>query len=158
MPVRMELYKAVSANVMSILRGFAEKFEQVNADEAYYVPFKIFSYESAIKCAHRIKDDIKQQEGITGSGGIGSNKLIAKIASGFQKPDGLTVVRLEEVQDFLFLLPVSEIPGICRKTVETLKEMGITKIEELANYKVQVLNQCSVRWAFDEAESQRNRH
>ena len=67
--------------------------------------------------------------------------LIAKIASGYQKPDGLTVVRPEEVRDFLFPLPVSKIPGIGRKTTEILKEMDITKVEELANSKVQVLNQ-----------------
>jgi len=141
LPVNMQLYKEVSANVMEILRGFADKFEQVSVDEAYLTPFDIFTFEDAILCTHRIKDEIKQQEGITCSVGIGSNKLIAKIASGYQKPDGLTVVRPEEVRDFLFPLPVSKIPGIGRKTTEILKEMGVTKVEELANYKVQVLNQ-----------------
>jgi DNA polymerase IV (DinB-like DNA polymerase) len=79
---------------MEILRGFAEKFEQVSVDEAYIVPIEIFTLDDAVICAHRIKDEVKSQEGITCSVGIGSNKLIAKIASGFQKPDGLTVVRL----------------------------------------------------------------
>jgi DNA polymerase IV (DinB-like DNA polymerase) len=141
LPVRMELYKAVSANVMEILRGFAEKFEQVSIDEAYLVPVDIRSFDDAVICAHRIKDDVKSQEGITCSVAIGPNKLIAKIASGFQKPDGLTVVRPEDVKDFLFPLLVSKIPRIGRKTTEILKEMGITKVEELANYKIQVLNQ-----------------
>lgn len=141
LPVRMELYKSVSANVMAIIRGFAEKFEQVSVDEAYLVPIDIFTFEDAVICAHRIKDEVKQQEGITCSVGIGPNKLIAKIASGFQKPDGFTVVRPEDVRKFLFPLKVSEIPGVGRKTTEILNEMGITKVEELANYKVQVLSE-----------------
>ncbi len=141
LPVNMELYKTASSNVMSILRGFSEKFEQVSIDEAYLVPFNISNFEDAILCAHKIKDEIKQQEGITCSVGIGPNKLVAKIASGFQKPDGLTVVRPENVRDFLFPLPVSVIPYIGKKTTEALKEMGINKVEELANFKVQVLSE-----------------
>lgn len=140
LPVRMELYKAVSANVMEILRGFAEKFEQVSIDEAYLVPANIKSFDEAVLCARRIKGEILKQEGITCSVGIGSNKLIAKIASGFQKPDGLTVVRPEEVRDFLNPLPVSKIPGIGKKTTDILKEMGITTIKGLAEYKIQVLS------------------
>ena len=126
---------------MEILRGFAEKFEQVSVDEAYLVPVDSKSFDDAVLCAQRTKVEVKQQEGITCSVGIGPNKLIAKIASGFQKPDGLTVVNPEVVIAFLFPLPVSKIPGIGRKTTEILKEMGITKVEELANFKVQVLNQ-----------------
>jgi len=141
LPVNMQLYKEVSANVMQILRGFADKFEQVSIDEAYLLPVDIRSFDDAVKCAHKIKDEVKSQEEITCSVGIGPNKLIAKIASGFQKPDGLTVVIPEDVRDFIFPLPVSKIPGIGSKTTEILKEMGITKVEELANYKVQVLNQ-----------------
>ncbi len=71
---------------------------------------------------------------------MGPNKLIAKIASGFQKPDGLTVVIPEDAREFLFPLKVSKIPGIGDKTAETLKEMGITKVEELASYNVQLLS------------------
>jgi len=141
LPVNMGLYKNVSANVMEILRGLAEKFEQVSVDEAYLVPFDIRSFDDALLCAQKIKDEVKSQEGITCSVGIVPNKLIAKIASGFQKPDGLTVVEPEEVREFLFPLKVSEIPGIGRKTTEILKEMGINKVEELANYKVQVLSE-----------------
>lgn len=141
LPVRMELYKTVSANVMEILRGFAEKFEQVSIDEAYLLPIDIKSFDDAIQCAHRIKDEVKQQEGITCSVGIGPNKLIAKIASGFQKPDGLTVVKPEDVRDFLFPLSVSKIPGIGNKTTDVLKVIGITKVEELASYDVQALTE-----------------
>jgi DNA polymerase IV (DinB-like DNA polymerase) len=141
LPVNMELYKTVSSNVMSILRGFSEKFEQVSIDEAYLVPFNISNFEDAVLCAHKIKDETKLQEGITCSVGIGPNKLVAKIASGFQKPDGLTIVKPENVKDFLFPLPVSVIPYIGKKTTEALKEMGMNKVEDLANFKVQVLSE-----------------
>ncbi len=136
-----ELYRTASCNVMSILRGFSEKIKQVSIDEAYLVPFNLSNFEDTVLCAHKIKDEIKQQEEITCSVGIGPNKLVAKIASGFQKPDGLTIVRPENVQDFLFPLPVSVIPYIGKKTTEALKEMGINKVEELANFKVQVLSE-----------------
>jgi nucleotidyltransferase/DNA polymerase involved in DNA repair len=62
-----------------------------------------------------------------------SVKIIAKITSKFRKPDGLTVVRPEDVLDFVFPLDVSKIPGIGEKTLQALKLMGITKVKELAN-------------------------
>ena len=105
------------------------------------MPIDVRSFDDAVLCARRIKDEVKGQEGITCSVGIGPNKLIAKIASGFQKPNGLTLVKPEDVKDFLFPLLVSKIPGIGRKTTETLKEMGINKVDELANYNVQLLSE-----------------
>ena len=142
LPVNMKLYAGVSAGVMELLRGFAEKFQQVSVDEAYLIPGpEVRNFEEAALYALRIKDEVQRQQGITCSVGIGPNKLISKIASGFQKPDGLTVVRPEDVRDFLFPLPVSKIPGIGEKTTETLKEMGISIVEELSNCDVQLLSE-----------------
>jgi len=133
-PVNMKLYAGVSAGIMELLRGFAEKFQQVSVDEAYLIPGpEVRNFEEAALYALKIKDEVQRQQGITCSVGVGPNKLISKIASGFQKPDGLTVVRPEDVRDFLFPLPVSKIPGIGEKTTETLKGMGISRVEELAN-------------------------
>ncbi|AYK16010.1 MAG: DNA polymerase IV [Methanosarcina flavescens] len=140
LPVNMKLYAGVSAKVMELLKGFADRLQQVSVDEAYLVPGpEIRNFEEAAMYALRIKDEVQKQEGITCSVGIGPNKLIAKIASGFQKPDGLTVVRSGDVREFLFPLPVSKIPGIGKKTAETLKIMGITRVEELASCDVQFL-------------------
>jgi DNA polymerase IV (archaeal DinB-like DNA polymerase) len=72
---------------------------------------------------------------------VGPNKLISKIASGYQKPDGLTIVRPEDVRDFLYPLNVLKIPGIGEKTTEALKVMKITKVEQLANCDVQLLSE-----------------
>jgi DNA polymerase IV (DinB-like DNA polymerase) len=111
-PVNMKLYAQVSANVMEIMKGFAEKFQQYSVDEAFLVPGpEIRNIEEAAIIALRIKDEILKQERITCSVGIGPNKLVAKIASKYQKPDGLTVVKPEDVQDFVFPLDVSKIPG-----------------------------------------------
>ncbi len=140
-PVNMKLYAQVSANAMEIMKGFAERFQQYSVDEAFLVPVAISSFEEAAIIALRIKDEIKKQEGITCSVGVGPNKLAAKIASKFEKPDGLTVIRPEDVRDFLFPLNVSKIPGIGEKTTESLKLMGITQVEELANCDIQRLSE-----------------
>jgi DNA polymerase IV (archaeal DinB-like DNA polymerase) len=140
-PVNMKLYAQVSMNVMEIMKGFAEKFQQYSVDEAFLVPLAVTNFEEAAIVALRIKDEIKKQELITCSVGVGSNKIIAKIASKVQKPDGLTVVRPEYVQEFISPLEVSKIPGIGEKTTEALKLMGITKVEELANCDIQRLSE-----------------
>jgi DNA polymerase IV (DinB-like DNA polymerase) len=142
LPVNMKLYSGVSTRVMELLRRFAERFQQISVDEAYLVPGpEVRDFEEAALYSLQIKDEVQRQEGITCSVGVGPNKLIAKIASGFQKPDGLTVVRPGDVREFLFPLHVSKIPGIGGKTTETLKEMGIARVEELANYDVQLLSE-----------------
>lgn len=140
-PVNMKLYAQVSANVMEIMKGFAEKFQQYSVDEAFLVPTAVSNFEEAAMIALRIKDEIHKQERITCSVGVAPNKLVAKVASKFQKPDGLTVIRPEDVQEFLYPLDVSKIPGIGGKTAEALKLMGITKVEELANCDIQRLSE-----------------
>jgi DNA polymerase IV (DinB-like DNA polymerase) len=140
-PVNMKLYAQVSAKVMEIMKGFAEKFQQFSVDEAFLVPVAVSDFEEAAIIALRIKDEILKQERITCSVGVGPNKLIAKVASKFQKPDGLTVIRPEDVQKFLYPLDVSKIPGIGGKTTEALKLMGITRVEELANCDIQRLSE-----------------
>jgi DNA polymerase IV (archaeal DinB-like DNA polymerase) len=124
------------------MKDYAEKFQQYSIDEAFLVPKpEIQSYEEAAVIAMRIKDEIKRQERITCSVGVAPNKIIAKVASKIQKPDGLTVVRPEDVQEFIFPLNVSKIPGIGEKTTEALKLMGITKVEELAKCDIQRLTE-----------------
>ncbi|XMB90304.1 DNA polymerase IV [Methanosarcina hadiensis] len=140
-PVNMKLYAQVSSNVMEIMKRFAEKFQQFSVDEAFLVPDAVSSFEDAAIIALKIKDEILKQERITCSVGVGPNKLIAKVASKIQKPDGLTVIRPEDVQEFLYPQEVSKIPGIGGKTTEALKLMGITRVEELANCDIQRLSE-----------------
>ncbi|MBN2110280.1 MAG: DNA polymerase IV [Methanosarcinaceae archaeon] len=140
LPVNMKLYKEVSENIMALMRIFADRFQQVSVDEAYLdVGNFIDDYDSAALLARKIKDEIFRKHGLTCSVGVAPNKIIAKIASDFNKPDGLVVIRPEEVEGFLFPLPVSKIPGIGKKTRPILEEMGIETVEQLATIDVQLL-------------------
>ncbi len=82
----------------------------------------------------QIKQEIKEKEGLTASIGVGPNKLVAKVASDFQKPDGLTIVKEEEVEKFLDPLPVRKLLWVGRKTEAKLKELGVNTIGDLARY------------------------
>lgn len=123
LPVDHEFYDQVSDRIMTILKGYADSFEQVGVDEAYLdISQKTGGdFDVAKELARKIKTDVKSQEGISCSVGIGSNKLVAKIASDIQKPDGLTAVRAEEVEGFLAPLAVDRLIGVGRKTSERMQ-------------------------------------
>ena len=130
-----ELYAQVSYDVMQLLRGFGDKFEQVSIDEAFLdVTQRCQNYGEAVELAKQVKSELSRAEGLTCSIGIAPNKSAAKIASDFEKPDGLTYVDPRHVKEFLSPLPVSKISGIGKKTEQRLHELGIHTIGELANY------------------------
>jgi len=141
LPVDHEFYDEVSEKIMRILRSHADRFEQVGIDEAYLdVSRKVNGdFEQAEKLAKKAKDEVKAHEKLTCSIGIGPNKLIAKIASDIKKPDGLTVVKPEQVESFLSPLPVSSLIGVGRKTEEKMVAMGIRTVRDLAEYDAQRL-------------------
>jgi DNA polymerase IV (DinB-like DNA polymerase) len=140
LPVNMALYKGVSVEIMRILRRYADKFEQMSIDEAYLdISTKVHDWNEASAYAQAIKREILDEEGLTCSIGIAPNKIIAKIASAFVKPDGLTVVEPESARGFLAPLPVNMIPGVGPKTDEILKQMGIETVNQLASCDVQKL-------------------
>ena len=141
-PVNYELYKKVSSEIRGILREYVDKFEQWGIDEAFLdVTSRVNSCEEAEVLAHQIKMEILESEGLTCSVGIGPNKLVAKIASDFQKPDGLTVVKEEDVEKFLAPLHVRKLLWVGRKTEQKLKRIGINTIGDLANYDPAVLTE-----------------
>ncbi|MBI4135659.1 DNA polymerase IV [Candidatus Uhrbacteria bacterium] len=113
--------------------------EQVSIDEAYVelgnheagIMNHGLKWKEAERLARRIKKEILARERLTCSIGIGPNKLIAKIASDFKKPDGLTIVRPENAQKFLDPLPVRKLPGIGPKTEAGLARQGIKTIRDL---------------------------
>ena len=136
----LALYGQVSLDVMELIRKFADKFEQVSIDEAYLdVTQSCSRYGGPIELAKRVKSELKESEGLTCSIGISPNKSAAKIASDFQKPDGLTYVDPEHVKEFLAPLPVSRISGIGKKTEPKLNELGIKTIGDLAKYSPKML-------------------
>ncbi|TMI44135.1 DNA polymerase IV [Candidatus Bathyarchaeota archaeon] len=127
-----ELYGQTSERVMELLKSYATKFEQTSIDEAFLdVTDNCSSFEEARHLAEKMKEDLRKAEGLTMSIGIAPNKSIAKIASDYQKPDGLTVVFPDQVDGFLSALPVEKISGVGKKTTEFLNAKGVTTIGEL---------------------------
>jgi nucleotidyltransferase/DNA polymerase involved in DNA repair len=142
LPVNFDLYIPVSQAVFAIARKYAYHpepqasnsglFEQAGIDEAFLdVSRRCKNFAQAEELAKNLKDEIKQKERLTCSVGIGPNKLIAKIASDFRKPDGLTVVKSEQVASFLSPLSARKLIGVGPKTEAFLKEKGIEKIGQL---------------------------
>lgn len=134
------LYKEVSGKIMVILRKYADRFQNWGFDEAFLdVSSQVEDYKDAAQLAACIKHEILWQEDLTCSVGVASNKLVAKIASEFGKPDGLTVVREGEAEAFLAPLPVRKMLWIGEKTEQRLNEIGIKTIGDLARSDVSFL-------------------
>jgi DNA polymerase IV (DinB-like DNA polymerase) len=135
--VDMKKYAAESERVMAIVRRFVPLVEQASIDEAYGDLSFTDSYEAAEKLCRTIKDTIRSEVRLTASVGIGPNKLIAKIASGMRKPDGLTVVHEDEAESFLAPLSVRAIPGIGPKTEAELAKKSIRLVKDLKQFTVE---------------------
>jgi DNA polymerase IV (DinB-like DNA polymerase) len=142
LPPNFPLYIRVSNEIMDLARKYADKFEQWGIDEAFLdVTTRVKGYAEAEDLAKLIKREIFEKEQLTCSIGVGPNKLVAKIASDFQKPDGLTVVREDEVERFLAPLPARRLLWVGRKTEEKLKLLGINTIGDLARFDPSVLTE-----------------
>ena len=140
--VDLPYYKQISEKLMNILETYSDTLEQASIDEAYLdCTNKIASSDTTIEqYAVIMKKAIKQQCDLLCSIGVASTKSAAKIASDYQKPDGLTIIYPDKLQAFLMPLEVERIPGVGTKTEEILKlEMGIESIGQLADYDVQKL-------------------
>ena len=133
LPANHQLYAEKSFAIMQLLEKFTDKLEPASIDEAFLdVSEKCDGdYKKAEKLVKEIKKAIYEKFKLTCSIGIAPNKLVAKIASDFQKPDGLTIVKPEEVQNFLDPLDADDIPGIGKKTTEFLAEKNIKTVADL---------------------------
>jgi DNA polymerase IV (archaeal DinB-like DNA polymerase) len=139
LPPDFPSYVKASSEVMAILRASGFPFEQVSIDEAFLDMTAAGGYIDAERFARESKEKIMAGLGLSCSIGIGPSKVVAKIASDFEKPDGLTMVPPERVQEFLAPMPVRKIPGIGQKSGMELLELGIKTIGDLARCDVQVL-------------------
>ena len=141
--VDKKFYEKISKEVMEILEDYADIFEQASIDEAYLdCTNKISNTHVTVEeYAQQIKKTIKEKcSGLLTSIGIAPTKSVAKIASDYQKPDGLTKVNFNELKNFLSPLDVETISGIGIKTQKILKEqMNIKTIGQLSNTDVQLL-------------------
>jgi DNA polymerase IV (DinB-like DNA polymerase) len=139
LPLDLDYYKKVSNDLMKILSEYADIFEQVSIDEAYMdITRKVKSdFLKAENLAKFIKSKIKNEKKFICSIGVGPNKIVAKIAASFKKPNSITIVKPDEKEKFLAALPIDSIPGIGKKNSEKMAGLGITKISELAKFDVQ---------------------
>ena len=149
-------YSETSERVMEIIRKYSSKIEQASIDEAYFEinskseiqnPKQI--WENAEKIAKSIKTEIKVKERITASIGIGPNKLIAKIASDFKKPDGLTIIQEEDAEKFLEPMLIRKIPGIGPKTELLFSKKGIKTVKDLKRFSEAELYELLGKWGLE---------
>lgn len=135
------LYKEVSAEIMKILMKYSDSFEQWGLDEAFLdVSSEVEDFDEATELAKNVKRDVLGNQGLTCSVGVAPNKLVAKVASDFRKPDGLTVVA-QDAERFLAPLPVRRLLWVGRKTESKFREMGIRTIGDLAAFDVSALTE-----------------
>lgn len=129
---RMSHYKAVSAQIFEIFCQYTPLVEGLSLDEAFLdVTASRALHGSAAHIADMIKKQVREQTRLTASVGVADNKLVAKIASDLDKPDGLVVVTPENLRATLDPLAVHVIPGIGRQTLSRLHAVGIRTIAEL---------------------------
>lgn len=131
-------YVYTSIKILQTLKEFTPLVEPFSVDEAF-LEFSCISLDESVKVAEKIKARIKKDFNLTCSIGIGLNKYVAKMASGLDKPDGLVVIKPEAFLDKFGDKEVRELWGVGEKTSRRLKEMGITKIRELAFFPEKTL-------------------
>lgn len=123
---RFDVYKAFSSEIMTIFRDYTDLVEPLSLDEAYIdVTENKKGMRSATIIAREIKISIKEKTRLTASAGISINKFLAKVASGMNKPDGLTVITPGEVHEFIKTLPIEKFFGIGKVTAAKMKALGI---------------------------------
>jgi len=135
-----DLYIPASNGIMKILKNHADKFEQGGIDEAFLdISSRVKDFDEAREFAQLLMEEVLEKEKLTCSVGVGPNKMVAKIASDFRKPYGLTVVKEEDVREFLFPLKVRKIPAVGPKTERILKELNIETVRDLASADPEML-------------------
>ena len=125
-------YRAVSRQVLEIMRSCTPLVEPLSLDEAYLdVTQNAWGEPLAMRVAERLKHAIRAETGLTASAGVAPNKFLAKIASGWRKPDGLTVIAPERMEAFLQQLPVEALWGVGPVTASKLRRAGITRLVDV---------------------------
>lgn len=129
---RMAHYKAVSDGLFAVFREFTPLVEGLSLDEAFLdVTASLALFGTPQSIAARIKRRIREETSLTASVGVAENKLVAKIASDLDKPDGLTILTPDHYADKLDPLPVAVIPGIGPQTVKRLARIGVATVSDL---------------------------
>lgn len=137
LPVDYESYVAASRKFKSVLRIVTPLMEDIGIDEAFLDISEVPEENQEIVL--RIKEGIRERTGLSCSIGIAPNKLLAKIASDMQKPDGLTILSMGDIESRIWTLPIRKLYGVGPKTETALKSQGIETIGHLASMSVEDL-------------------
>lgn len=141
-PADFARYRAASNIVFSLFREVTPLVEPLSLDEAYLdVTENAWGEPLATPVARRLKERIRETTGLTASAGVAPNKFLAKIASGWQKPDGLTVIGPDRVEPFLRKLPVDALWGVGPVTAKKLRARGIERLTDVRTTDLQLLRQ-----------------
>ena len=144
LPGRHSLYRQYSRRVMALIHELTPLVEQISIDEAFFdLTDQIKAWEEATEVARRLQTEVREQIGLSASLGVAANKQVAKVASDFDKPGGLTVVQPGDEAAFLAPLPARALWGIGPVTAERLASMNVTTVGQLA-----ALSEDDLRAAF----------
>ena len=154
-------YRAISQQIFAIYREVTPLVEPLSLDEAYLdVTENAWHEPLGVTVARRMKERIKEATSLTASAGVAPNKFLAKIASGWKKPDGLTVVAPERIEKFLQGLPVDALWGVGPVTAARLREHGIEKLVDVRARTVDELDRDRrqhAEWLIDLAHGRDDR-
>src|SRR5438105_5056707 len=140
-------YRAVSRQVREIFMRHTDLIEPLSLDEAYLdVTENKTGLLTATQVARTIREQIRAELNLTASAGVAPNKFLAKIASDWRKPDGLFVIRPEQIEAFLVGLPVRKIPGVGKVTEKVLVDMGVATVGDLQRFTGQQLIDRFGKW------------
>ena len=135
-PGHYHWYSELSQQFIAIIRSYTDLIEQASIDECYAdVTEEIAKYERPLDLAWKIQKQVFEDTGLQCSIGVGPNMFLAKMASDMKKPMGITVLRIRDVSQKMWPLPIGEMRGVGKKTVPLLEEAGIHTIGDLANIK-----------------------
>lgn len=142
-------YRTVSQQVHHIFRQYTDLIEPLSLDEAYLDVTQNFKHlPSATAVAESIRADIFEQTALTASAGVAPNKFLAKIASDWNKPNGLCVIKPHQIDSFLPTLPVGKIPGVGKVTLQKMQQLNIQTVGELAQHSQAELAHHFGRYGF----------
>jgi DNA polymerase-4 len=154
-------YRAVSAQIFGLFRAVTSLVEPLSLDEAYLdVTENAWNEPLAVNVARRLKAQIRETTGLTASAGVAPNKFLAKIASGWKKPDGLTVVAPERVEWFLQQLPVDALWGVGPVTAARLRSVHLERLVDVRQADPELLRRIigsHAGWLIDLAHGIDNR-
>lgn len=145
-PGRRHRYLEKSKEVFDILHKYTDTLEKVSIDEAY---LDLSNSLNSVDIAKQIKNDVKDKTGLTVSCGVSYNKFLAKLASDWNKPDGLKIISKNDIPDILLPLDIKKVHGLGRKSQEKLRNIGINTVEDMFQLDLEFLEKIFGKMGYE---------